>query len=94
MPSTGITKFEFEKENEVNSGCCSKMTPSLKWPISRVMHRHHRGHGFESRSMNVDTAEYLLIFIKLANYMTMVLLLCFSSTVGSIYYEVIHLRCF
>ena len=26
--STGITKFEFEKENEMNSGSCSKMTPS------------------------------------------------------------------
>ena len=26
--STGITKFEFEKKNEMNSGSCSKMTPS------------------------------------------------------------------
>ena len=26
--STGITKFEFEKENEMNSGSCSQMTPS------------------------------------------------------------------
>ena len=26
--STGITKFEFEKENEMSSGTCSKMTPS------------------------------------------------------------------
>ena len=26
--SSGITKFEFEKENEMNSGSCSKMTPS------------------------------------------------------------------
>ena len=26
--STGITKFEFEKENNMNSGSCSKMTPS------------------------------------------------------------------
>ena len=25
---TGITKFTFEKENEINSGSCSKMTPS------------------------------------------------------------------
>ena len=25
--STGITKFEFEKENEINSGCCSQMSP-------------------------------------------------------------------
>ena len=25
--STGITKFEFEKENEVNSGSYSQMTP-------------------------------------------------------------------
>ena len=26
--STGITKLEFEKENNMNSGSCSKMTPS------------------------------------------------------------------
>ena len=26
--STGITKFEFEKENEMNSGNCSQMMPS------------------------------------------------------------------
>ena len=26
--STGITKLEFEKENEMNSGSCCKMTPS------------------------------------------------------------------
>ena len=26
--STGITKFEFEKENDMNSGSCSQMTPS------------------------------------------------------------------
>ena len=26
--STGITKFEFEKENDMNSGNCSEMTPS------------------------------------------------------------------
>ena len=26
--SPGITKFEFVKENEMNSGSCSKMTPS------------------------------------------------------------------
>ena len=26
--STGITKFEFEKGNEMNSGSCSQMTPS------------------------------------------------------------------
>ena len=23
-----FTKFEFERENEMNSGCCSQMTPS------------------------------------------------------------------
>ena len=28
LHSTGITKFEFEKENEMNSGSCSQMTPS------------------------------------------------------------------
>ena len=26
--SPGIIKFEFEKENEMNSGSCNKMTPS------------------------------------------------------------------
>ena len=34
MLSPGITKFEFEKENEMNSGSCSEMTPSCKWPIA------------------------------------------------------------
>ena len=28
LPSTVITKFEFEKEKEMNCGSCSKMTPS------------------------------------------------------------------
>ena len=31
--STGITKFEFIKKNEMNSDSCSKKTPSWKWPI-------------------------------------------------------------
>ena len=26
--STGITKFEFEKDNKMNSGSCSQMPPS------------------------------------------------------------------
>ena len=42
--SLGITKFEFEKENEMNSGSCSKMTPSRKWPI-RVNSRGEGGGG-------------------------------------------------
>ena len=36
--STGITKFEFEKENKMNSGSCSQMTPSRKWPIDKNMY--------------------------------------------------------
>ena len=30
---TGITKFEYERKNEKDSGRISKMTPSCKWPI-------------------------------------------------------------
>ena len=30
---TGATKFKFERKNKKNSGRCSKMTPSCKWPI-------------------------------------------------------------
>ena len=29
----GITKFEYERKNEKDSGRSSKMTPSCKWPI-------------------------------------------------------------
>lgn len=42
--STEIAKFEFVKENEMNSGTCSQMTPTWKWPISPRRHlwrRHH-----------------------------------------------------
>ena len=28
-----MTKFKYERKNEKDSGRCSKMTPSCKWPI-------------------------------------------------------------
>ena len=33
----GITKFKEERKNEKDSGRSSKMTPSCKWPIARVL---------------------------------------------------------
>ena len=32
----GITKFNYEKKNEKDSGHSSKMTPSCKWPIIEI----------------------------------------------------------
>ena len=32
----GITKFNYEKKNEKDSGRSSKMTPSRKWPIIEI----------------------------------------------------------
>ena len=36
---SGITGFEYERENAVNSGLSSKMTPSCKWPIVALSRR-------------------------------------------------------
>ena len=36
----GITKFKFERKNEKDSGRSSKMTPSCKWPIARILKTH------------------------------------------------------
>ena len=43
----GFENLNFERKNEINSGSCSQMTPSRKWPIEFGMKLHLPRNGFQ-----------------------------------------------
>ena len=52
----GITKFKYERKNEKDSSCSSKMTPSCKCPIQRHTHCYFIACRLRSKNERRNTA--------------------------------------